>query len=91
MDIRRKQFISGLGKMHGHSEGNLLCVLQKHTPLLKKYPGLEYEYSFARIKSKGRESELEENEIKTYVKKFGEVPPLNSAIPNRYGKWQDHL
>ena len=24
--------------------------------------------------------------IKQYVKRFGEVPPLNSVIPDRYGK-----
>ena len=36
---------------------------------------------------------MESHRIKAYVRKFGEVPPLNSAIPKRYDEdgWQEEL
>jgi hypothetical protein len=30
---------------------------------------------------------MEERLIKDYFLRFGEVPPLNSAIPERYGEY----
>ena len=34
-----------------------------------------------------RQEKEEERLIKKYVKKYGEVPPLNSVIPRKYDKW----
>lgn len=86
MEGRRKQFIRGLAGNFGHSEGNLLHILEKQSPLLGLYPKSEYQYSFAKV-DLGQESQIEEEQIKAYVRQFGEVPPLNSAIPVRYGNW----
>jgi len=83
---RRKQFIRGLGGIFGHSEGNLLHILETISPIEVKFPDREYEYSYA-VVAIGDEDITEEEEIKAYVKEFGEVPPLNSAIPNRFGDW----
>ena len=86
MEYRRKQFVNGLKGKYAHSEGNLLYILEQVSPLLKSYPRPAYQYSFA-IVSAGQEDKIEEQEIKAYVRLFGEVPPLNSAIPDRYGQW----
>jgi hypothetical protein len=86
MDYRRKQFVNSLKDGESaHSEGRLLHFLEKESPLLKFHPKPKYQYSFAKVSS-GQESKIEEEQIKAYVRRFGEVPPLNSAIPNRYGR-----
>lgn len=87
MERRCKQFIRGLERGRGHSEGNLLHLLQKHTSFPRNYSDFEYEYSFAQTRSRRHTSQREEREIKAYAKQHGEPPPLNSAIPNRYGNW----
>jgi len=86
MEKRRKQFVNSRKEGDGHSEGNLLHRLEIDSTISTRYPDPEYEYSFAKV-NPGQENRLEEQEIKAYVKQFGEVPPLNSAIPNRYGVW----
>ena len=87
MEYRRKQFVIGLSGRFAHSEGNLLHILETVSPLLKTYSESKYQYSFAKVRA-GQESKIEEELIKSYVRRFGEVPPLNSAIPDRYGYWQ---
>jgi hypothetical protein len=86
MEKRRKQFVRGLTDGSGHSEGNLLHILETVSPLGVIYKERVYEYSYAMV-AEGDEDRAEEEEIKAYVKRFGEVPPLNSAIPDRYGDW----
>lgn len=86
MDSRRKQFVKALIGTFGHSEGNLLQILEKVSPLTALYPYRQYEYSFAKVSGTDKDT-IEEVQIKSYVKLFGEVPPLNSAIPKRYNSW----
>jgi len=87
MENRRIQFIRGIQKGRGHSEANLLHLLRHHSPLMTTFPNHQYEYTFVQIQDFGEETVVEEAEIKAYVRTFGEVPPLNSAIPDRYGVW----
>ena len=86
MEKRRRQFVRGLKGKFGHSEGYLMHILQKVSPFSALYANTEWQYSFAKVGS-GEEEAVEAQEIKAYVKEFGEVPPLNSAIPDRYGDW----
>lgn len=86
LEQRRKQFINALKGIFGHSEGNLLNILEQVSPLLSLYPDRDYEYSFVEVSTTNM-NDIEEEQIKAYVKIFGEVPPLNSAIPNRYEAW----
>jgi len=86
MENRRKQFVRALTGVFGHSEGNLLEILERVSPLKSLYPDRRLEYSFA-IVSITEKDKLEELHIKSYVKQYGEVPPLNSAIPKRYDDW----
>jgi hypothetical protein len=87
IETRRKQFICGVERCYGHSEGNLLHLLTRYTRLTKLFPDYQLEFRYHPATGQ-REAELaEEQSIKRYVRRFGEVPPLNSAIPNRYTNW----
>jgi hypothetical protein len=87
LEQRRKDFINGITNGNGHSEGNLIYILERITSLSVNHPNREYEYSYIKAKRNGEKDTLEEKHIKAYVKQFGEAPPLNSSIPNRYGVW----
>jgi hypothetical protein len=86
MEKRRLQFLRGIEKGRGHSEANLLYILRQYSTLEIDYRDYGYEYRFVPVEA-GQARALEETEIKTYVRTFGEAPPLNSAIPDRYGTW----
>ncbi len=86
METRRKQFMSSMKKSGNHSEGDLLNILDKNSVLKKKIPEYTIEYRFIPFRNRESAALNEEKEIKSYVKQFGEVPPLNSEIPNRRGK-----
>ncbi len=83
-DLHLRDFVRGLEHGRGHSEANLLHILEKSTPLKRVLPRRIYQYRFRPARNKADANKLEEGLIKRYVKRFGEVPPLNSAIPNRY-------
>lgn len=87
MDKRRKQFINAIAKCSGHSEGNLFYYLLRYSPIMERFPDYQLEYRFYPKVDKSSAKIEEAKLIKTYICEFGEVPPLNSAIPNRYGCW----
>ena len=88
MEDRRKKFVRGWTKGRGHSAGNLLYKIQKYVvPFNQRFPKPVLQYKFFKFKSKEEAVNMEERLIKAYIKKFGEVPLLNSAIPNRVGEW----
>ena len=88
IEDRRQKFMRGIEKCSGHSEGKLLNLLVRNCPKLKnKFPTfkkLKNNLEFKFFETKKRKK-LEEKEIKSYIINYGEPPPLNSAIPNRYG------
>ncbi len=88
MESRRKQFICGREKCYGHSEGNLLHLLIKHTSLDERFPGYGLEFRYCPAANESEAKAAEDRLIKGYVCKCGETPPLNSAIPRRYGSWE---
>jgi hypothetical protein len=63
---------------------NLLWLLQKQSMLGSVFPSAHYEYCFRVVSSVDKAKSAELQLIKSYVLCFGEVPPLNSAIPGRY-------
>ena len=93
MDSRRRKFVSGMTRGRGHSEGNLLFRIRQFAPFNQKFPKPVLQYKFFKVKSKEEADSMESRLIKAYVRKFGEVPPLNSAIPKRYDEdgWQEEL
>jgi len=88
LDSRRQAFIRGMETCSGHSEGNLLYYLLRHSPLKKVHPEHRLEYRFRKESDKAAAKLAEERMIKAYIRAFGEVPPINSAIPDRYGSWE---
>lgn len=84
MERRRKQFISGEDRCQGHSEGNLLFFLKEYSRFKTKHIMPKYQYRFQKVNSEDEAKRKERKLIKDYVKQYGEVPPLNSAIPGRY-------
>ena len=85
MERRRAQFIRGWYKGRGHSEGNLLHLLEQHSRSCSVFDGFEPQYRFARC-ARNEIRKFEAIQIKDYLRKFGEVPPLNCAIPQRYNR-----
>jgi len=88
MEERRRQFLSGFRRGRGHSEANLLHLLLKHTSLQRSFGRFELQYRFKSVSSRVAATTAEAKELIRYVKRYGEVPPLNSALPGRYSrKW----
>jgi len=88
MEARRKQFIRAVTKCQGHSEGNLLYYLLEYSPIRKLYPEHAIQYRFREEADKAAALLAENRVIKAYIREFGEAPPLNCAIPDRYGDWE---
>lgn len=85
MEGRRAQFISGVVNGYGHSEGNLLRLLVLYSGLKERVPSRpQIECQFLACKSEDEAIKTEARLLKDYLCRFGELPPLNSAIPNRY-------
>lgn len=88
MRNRRNGFVRGMNTGRGHSEGNLFHFLIQHGSLNQRFPVHHLEFCYVPTVNKGAAKLAEERLIKRYVREFGEVPPLNSAIPNRYASWE---
>ncbi len=91
MDVRLKKFIYSrkTGKK-GHSEAQLLNLIESFNNFKQRYKNYKLQYCFWEKPSKKKAKKEEERLIKKYVKKFGEVPPLNSLIPNKQGDWNKY-
>lgn len=83
MEDRRTQFQRAISSLQGHSEGAMLSLLKQYASFDKVFDKTDLQISFARLRRKSQACLFEELLIKAYVTKYGEVPPLNSAIPNR--------
>ena len=85
MESRRTQFISGVVNGYGHSEGNLLRLLLLYSALKDEVDAQpKIECCYVKCDTEPDAIELEARLIKDYLCRFAELPPLNSAIPNRY-------
>jgi len=83
LETRRNQFINGRNRGNGHIGANLLYLLNIYTRIKRQFKNYTCKYSFKKLRKGLELGEQESREIKRYVIKFGEVPPLNSAIPLR--------
>jgi hypothetical protein len=84
MDQRRLDFQTGLRSGRGHSQANLLHIVERETALGQLVSAPAYQYTFVRLPSTQQATHSEEMLIKAYVCIYGELPPLNSSIANRY-------
>jgi hypothetical protein len=87
METRRRQFIRGLDGNWGHSEAELLHMIRRAASLPRSIAKGALEYTQAPIPEHIDLDRIEEVLMKTYAREYGEPPPLNSAIPNRYSSW----
>jgi hypothetical protein len=83
MEKRRRKFLSGLRGHKVHSEAHLLFLLAKYSRLQPRHRDRQYQLRFLALESRHQAKKKESELIKDYVKRYGEVPPLDSAIPNR--------
>jgi hypothetical protein len=84
MESRRRQFVSGMTRCYGHSEGNLLHLLLRYSRLKEIVANATIVYQFVDASTDKEAKSAEARLLKDYLIRFGELPPLNSAIPNRY-------
>lgn len=91
MESRRRQFLSGMTRCYGHSEGNLLHLLLRFSRLKDAVPNARIVYQFVGVDTEGEARIVEARLLKDYLVRHGELPPLNSAIPDRYneGTWRE--
>jgi len=84
MENRRKLFYRAFNNGRAkHSEGKLLYFIKNNSSSYKRYQNCQCQYSFWKLKSLKKAEKEEARLIKSYLKIFGEVPPLNSVIPKR--------
>jgi len=76
------------GKKYTHAEGERLQLLKKYTNLKERYKDSKMQYSFK--KQAGRKEARIEQErlLKSYVKKYGEVPPNNNNFLDKHIDWE---
>ncbi len=80
---RLAYFIRGLSGSEIHSEAHLLSLLRMFTNFNESISKPFLQYSFRKVSTTDEAKLTEEILIKAYVSEYGEVPPLNSAIPSR--------
>ena len=85
LERRRRAFQRRIRVGRGHSEANLLHRLRDAFRSHAK-AGVLAQVEW-RVAITDEPTTVEEQLIKAYVLTFGEPPPLNAAIPNRYGDW----
>ena len=88
MKQRKGQFLSAINGAYGHSSMNLVYYLNRYTDFPNKFKDAKFQYSFCKCSSVDESKNCESTLMKSYFKKFGEVPPLTSSIPNRYKGWE---
>jgi hypothetical protein len=87
MNRRHRDFRTALRTGYKHSEINLWHRLCKYCRLDDRFPKCALQYRFRKETDRPTARRAEERMLKDYIMKFGELPVLNSAIPDRYGDW----
>ena len=87
MEHRRGQAYGAISKGYGHSSMNLVFFLDKYCHFKKRFRGCQFQFKFSGCKNKSDSEKQEEYLSRAYFKEFGEVPPLNSILPNREKNW----
>lgn len=83
IEARRKQFVSGYSRGHGHSAANLLFPLLRRTRSKPLFKDVRFEFAFRPQKSVNSARDLESLLTAKYWKRYGEAPPLTSAFAAR--------
>jgi hypothetical protein len=88
MEQARRDILTGIKSWDKHMAGIMIHILTKYCRAYRTAHGSSIvQYRFQRHMSRVARKLREERLIKGYVRRFGEVPPLNSTIPNRHYDW----
>lgn len=77
------------GRRYSHAEGKRLYLVKEYSNFKGKYNNYGIQYSFRKLSSESEVKKKEEQLLKCYFKRYGEIPPLNSNLPNKEIKWED--
>jgi len=89
MEDRRRDFIRGMDTGTGHSSANLLYLIRQYTAFDQVFPNARYEYRFLGAEDKAEAEQFEATLLRRYFRRYGELPPLNSAMPGRHMPWNE--
>ena len=83
---RLKEFLKASeGKSYAHSTAERLYLIRYICKLdNSSYKGYKFQYRCKRMKDKTEAEAHEEELLKGYFKQYGELPPLNSEMPDKY-------
>ncbi len=85
IEERIKCFRSAMeGKGCAHAEGKRLNLIKKYTNFIGRYNNCKIQYSFMKLRNEIEARKEEEQLLKCYFKRHGEVPPLNNNLPKKY-------
>ncbi len=88
LERRFGDFKRGIIKASGHSPANLLSYIFWLSKSARKHMDKKIVIYYQTF-SKDDIDKEERSNIIWYIKKYGEPPVLNSAIPDRYGSWRN--
>jgi hypothetical protein len=80
-------YYSYLEDRRTHSEGRRLHLVRMLTKFEEIYPEASMQFSVKRIPDKEQAKHEEERLLKSYFKRFGELPPLNTMMGKRRVPW----
>jgi len=89
MERRLRRFIAGMDTGEGHAPANRLYRLRQCTAFDQVFPKARYEYRFLRAEDKAQAEQFEIALLRRYFRCYGELPPLNSAMPGRHVPWEE--
>jgi hypothetical protein len=82
-------FNSYLNGAHSHSEGERLCLLRLYTQFEHVYVESSLQYNTKWTPYIEQVRVEEERLLKSYFKRFGELPPLNNNMGNQRVRWME--
>ena len=85
---RLDDLLASIARGNGpHVEGNLIYILNEQ---VDRFEMREVMFCYKCEENEKAAKTKEQRLLKKYVQRFGELPPINSSIPNRYGDWPPH-
>ena len=83
MEHRRRDFVAGISNSKRSAEANLLHAIEVYSFFNQRFRHCSYEYSFQKTPNRYEARTEYIRLMKAYAKRFGEVPPLNSTLPDK--------
>ncbi len=76
------------GKKYANAEGRRLYFIKSYTNLLEMFRNYRLQYSFMQWADK-KEARIEQEKLlKWYIKRYGEAPPINNNLTEKYIDWE---